>query len=149
MKLRTTYSGFTSAVNSYFDKLIPRITPLQVPFSLTWWFYQFFFILFMVFTFSPLTTLQYKQGGPIIAVQVENEYGSYAKDEQYLSFIKEVWKNIKSLLQSLSVLFLKYILLCLHRLLSKLLGIIVPGSLRASHDIRQPGRVKMWRCGWR
>ncbi|XP_009292109.2 beta-galactosidase-1-like protein 2 isoform X2 [Danio rerio] len=60
MKLRTTYSGFTSAVNSYFDKLIPRITPLQ-----------------------------YKKGGPIIAVQVENEYGSYAKDEQYLSFVKE------------------------------------------------------------
>ncbi|XP_016322115.1 beta-galactosidase-1-like protein 2 isoform X2 [Sinocyclocheilus anshuiensis] len=61
MKLRTTYSGFTSAVNSYFDKLIPRVTPLQ-----------------------------YKNGGPIIAVQVENEYGSYAKDEQYMSFIKEV-----------------------------------------------------------
>ncbi|XP_016403025.1 beta-galactosidase-1-like protein 2, partial [Sinocyclocheilus rhinocerous] len=60
MKLRTTYSGFTSAVNSYFDKLIPRVTPLQ-----------------------------YKNGGPIIAVQVENEYGSYAKDEQYMSFIKE------------------------------------------------------------
>uniref|UniRef100_A0A673FM54 Si:dkey-224e22.2 n=1 Tax=Sinocyclocheilus rhinocerous TaxID=307959 RepID=A0A673FM54_9TELE len=56
----TTYSGFTSAVNSYFDKLIPRITPLQ-----------------------------YKKGGPVIAVQVENEYGSYAKDEQYMSFIKE------------------------------------------------------------
>ncbi|KAK2895016.1 hypothetical protein Q8A67_012245 [Cirrhinus molitorella] len=60
MKLRTTYSGFTSAVNSYFDKLIPRVTPFQ-----------------------------YKKGGPIIAVQVENEYGSYAKDEKYLSFIKE------------------------------------------------------------
>uniref|UniRef100_A0A9J8ASR0 Si:dkey-224e22.2 n=1 Tax=Cyprinus carpio carpio TaxID=630221 RepID=A0A9J8ASR0_CYPCA len=60
MKLRTSYSGFTSAVNSYFDKLIPRITPLQ-----------------------------YKNGGPIIAVQVENEYGSYAKDERYMSFIKE------------------------------------------------------------
>ncbi|XP_051580249.1 beta-galactosidase-1-like protein 2 [Myxocyprinus asiaticus] len=60
MKLRTTYSGFTTAVNSYFDKLIPRIIPLQ-----------------------------FNGGGPIIAVQVENEYGSYAKDEQYLSFIRE------------------------------------------------------------
>ncbi|XP_073706961.1 beta-galactosidase-1-like protein 2 [Garra rufa] len=60
MKLRTTYSGFTSAVNTYFDKLIPKITPFQ-----------------------------YKNGGPIIAVQVENEYGSYAKDEKYLPFVKE------------------------------------------------------------
>ncbi|ROL53454.1 Beta-galactosidase-1-like protein 2 [Anabarilius grahami] len=60
MKVRTTYSGFTSAVNSYFDNLILRITPLQ-----------------------------FKNGGPIIAVQVDNEYGSYAKDKQYLPFIKE------------------------------------------------------------
>ncbi|XP_076850252.1 beta-galactosidase-1-like protein 2 isoform X3 [Brachyhypopomus gauderio] len=60
MKLRTTYPGFTAAVNSYFDKLIPRVTPLQ-----------------------------FSRGGPIIAMQVENEYGSYAKDEQYLTFIKE------------------------------------------------------------
>ncbi|XP_017578924.1 beta-galactosidase-1-like protein 2 isoform X2 [Pygocentrus nattereri] len=60
MKLRTTYLGFTTAVNSYFDKLIPRVAHLQ-----------------------------FKRGGPIIAVQVENEYGSYAKDEQYLMFVKE------------------------------------------------------------
>ncbi|XP_056621476.1 beta-galactosidase-1-like protein 2 isoform X2 [Triplophysa dalaica] len=60
MKLRTTYSGFTTAINSYFDKLIPKIVPLQ-----------------------------FKRGGPVIALQVENEYGSYAKDDQYLSFIKE------------------------------------------------------------
>ncbi|XP_066541409.1 beta-galactosidase-1-like protein 2 isoform X1 [Hoplias malabaricus] len=60
MKLRTTYSGFTAAVNSYFDKLIPRVAALQ-----------------------------FKRGGPIIAVQIENEYGSYAKDEQYLLFVKE------------------------------------------------------------
>ncbi|XP_029629342.1 beta-galactosidase-1-like protein 2 [Salmo trutta] len=60
MKLRTTYPGFTEAVNSFFDKLIPIIKPLQ-----------------------------FEEGGPIIAVQVENEYGSYAKDEQYMPFIKE------------------------------------------------------------
>ncbi|XP_070983495.1 beta-galactosidase-1-like protein 2 isoform X2 [Oncorhynchus clarkii lewisi] len=60
MKLRTTYPGFTEAVNSFFDKLIPIIKPLQ-----------------------------FKEGGPIIAVQVENEYGSYAKDEHYMPFIKE------------------------------------------------------------
>lgn len=33
---------------------------------------------------------QFKKGGPIIAVQVENEYGSFAKDESYMAFIKEV-----------------------------------------------------------
>ncbi|XP_054884869.1 beta-galactosidase-1-like protein 2 isoform X1 [Poeciliopsis prolifica] len=60
MKLRTTYSGFTDAVNSFFDELIKKVTPFQ-----------------------------YSQGGPIIAVQVENEYGSYAKDDKYMPFIKE------------------------------------------------------------
>ncbi|KAG7470498.1 hypothetical protein MATL_G00114490 [Megalops atlanticus] len=60
MKLRTTYPGFTDAVGSFFDKLIPRVAPLQ-----------------------------YVKGGPIIAVQVENEYGSYAKDDKYMPFIKE------------------------------------------------------------
>ncbi|XP_041919691.1 beta-galactosidase-1-like protein 2 [Alosa sapidissima] len=60
MKLRTTYSGFTSAVNSYFDKLMHRVARLQ-----------------------------FSNGGPIIAVQVENEYGSYFKDDSYMKYIKE------------------------------------------------------------
>lgn len=33
---------------------------------------------------------QYKNGGPIIAVQVENEYGSYNKDPAYMPYIKKV-----------------------------------------------------------
>lgn len=33
---------------------------------------------------------KFKKGGPIIAVQVENEYGSFAKDESYMLYIKEV-----------------------------------------------------------
>ncbi|XP_067420367.1 beta-galactosidase-1-like protein 2 isoform X1 [Emydura macquarii macquarii] len=59
MQLRTTYKGFTEAVDAYFDHLMARVVPLQ-----------------------------YKKGGPIIAVQVENEYGSYAKDPHYLTYIK-------------------------------------------------------------
>ncbi|XP_067364743.1 beta-galactosidase-1-like protein 2 isoform X3 [Channa argus] len=59
MQLRTTYPGFTDAVNLYFDKLVSVIKPLM-----------------------------FEEGGPIIAVQVENEYGSYAKDEKYMTFIK-------------------------------------------------------------
>uniref|UniRef100_A0A7N8Y607 Beta-galactosidase n=1 Tax=Mastacembelus armatus TaxID=205130 RepID=A0A7N8Y607_9TELE len=65
MKLRTTYPGFTDAVNSFFDQLIKKVVPHQ-----------------------------YSKGGPIIAVQVENEYGSYAKDKEYMSFIKEVRNKV-------------------------------------------------------
>ncbi|TKS81297.1 Beta-galactosidase-1-like protein 2 [Collichthys lucidus] len=60
MKLRTTYPGFTDAVNSFFNQLMKKVVPHQ-----------------------------YSKGGPIIAVQVENEYGSYAKDKEYMHFIKE------------------------------------------------------------
>ncbi|KAM3874801.1 beta-galactosidase-1-like protein 2 [Diretmus argenteus] len=60
MTLRTTYPGFTEAVESFFNQLIVRVVPHQ-----------------------------YSKGGPIIAVQVENEYGSYAKDAEYMPFIKE------------------------------------------------------------
>lgn len=41
-----------------------------------------------------LINVQYSKGGPIIAVQVENEYGAYAKDKDYMSFIKEVRNEI-------------------------------------------------------
>ncbi|CAL8364240.1 unnamed protein product [Lota lota] len=60
MRLRTTYPGFTDAVNVFFDKLIPKIVPLQ-----------------------------FKKGGPIIAVQLDDSYGSFAKDNRYMAFIKE------------------------------------------------------------
>ncbi|XP_068173394.1 beta-galactosidase-1-like protein 2 isoform X2 [Antennarius striatus] len=71
MRLRTTYPGFAEAVNLYFDKLISIIKPLM-----------------------------FEEGGPIIAVQVENEYGSYAKDDTYMPFIKDCLcsRGIKELL---------------------------------------------------
>ena len=34
-----------------------------------------------------LAPLQMERGGPIIAVQVENEYGSFGKDKQYMEAI--------------------------------------------------------------
>uniref|UniRef100_A0A8C2MV69 Beta-galactosidase n=1 Tax=Cricetulus griseus TaxID=10029 RepID=A0A8C2MV69_CRIGR len=64
MKLRTTYYGFTKAVDLYFDHLMSRVVPLQ-----------------------------YKHGGPIIAVQVENEYGSYYKDHAYMPYIKKALED--------------------------------------------------------
>uniref|UniRef100_A0A8C2ZHC0 Beta-galactosidase n=1 Tax=Cyclopterus lumpus TaxID=8103 RepID=A0A8C2ZHC0_CYCLU len=63
MQLRTTYPGFVDAVNLYFDELVPVIKPLMV------------------------------KGGPIIAVQVENEYGSYARDEKYMPFIQNCLRS--------------------------------------------------------
>ncbi|XP_067289423.1 beta-galactosidase-1-like protein 2 [Pseudorasbora parva] len=60
MMLRTTYPGFIMALNVYFDKLIPKVV-----------------------------SFQFKKGGPIIAVQVENKYGSHARDANYMSFVKE------------------------------------------------------------
>ncbi|XP_038178077.2 beta-galactosidase-1-like protein 3 [Arvicola amphibius] len=59
-QLRTTDQDFVEAVDKYFDHLIPRILPLQ-----------------------------YHHGGPVIAVQVENEYGSFSKDGSYMEYIKE------------------------------------------------------------
>ncbi|KAK5602187.1 hypothetical protein CRENBAI_015588 [Crenichthys baileyi] len=59
MQLRTTYPGFVNAVNLYFDKLVSVVQPLM-----------------------------FESGGPIIAIQLENEYGSYAKDDEYMPFLK-------------------------------------------------------------
>ncbi|XP_008971499.4 beta-galactosidase-1-like protein 3 isoform X2 [Pan paniscus] len=56
--LRTTNKSFIEAVEKYFDHLIPRVIPLQ-----------------------------YHQGGPVIAVQVENEYGSFNKDKTYMPYL--------------------------------------------------------------
>ncbi|XP_073095533.1 beta-galactosidase-1-like protein 2 isoform X6 [Manis javanica] len=64
MRLRTTYKGFTEAVDLYFDHLMSRVVPLQ-----------------------------YKHGGPIIAVQVENEYGSYNKDPAYMPYIRNALED--------------------------------------------------------
>jgi len=53
--LRTSDPAYLAAVDRWYDALIPRIVPLQAAF-----------------------------GGPIVAVQIENEYGSYGSDRAYL-----------------------------------------------------------------
>src|SRR3954465_5541480 len=40
-----------------------------------------------------MAPLQITRGGPIIAVQVENEYGSFGRDKQYLGRIRDSLKN--------------------------------------------------------
>lgn len=55
MVLRSSDPRFTGVVETWFDALIPVIEPLQA-----------------------------SHGGPVIAVQIENEYGSYGDDKEYL-----------------------------------------------------------------
>jgi beta-galactosidase len=54
--LRTSDEVFLAAVDAWYDELIPRLAPLQATY-----------------------------GGPITAVQVENEYGSFGSDQDYLA----------------------------------------------------------------
>lgn len=37
--------------------------------------------------------LQVTKGGPIVMVQVENEYGSYANDRTYMKWLQKLWKQ--------------------------------------------------------
>jgi len=37
--------------------------------------------------------LQVTKGGPIVMVQIENEYGSYGNDRIYMKWLQEVWKK--------------------------------------------------------
>ncbi|MGN9842674.1 glycoside hydrolase family 35 protein [Nonomuraea sp. H19] len=53
--IRSSDPAFTSAVGRWFDELVPRIAALQAA-----------------------------EGGPVVAVQVENEFGSFGDDHAYL-----------------------------------------------------------------
>ncbi|MFJ6794937.1 beta-galactosidase family protein [Streptomyces sp. NPDC091268] len=60
MRLRTSHPPFLEAVGRWFDELIPRIAALQAA-----------------------------RGGPVVAVQIENEYGSYGDDHAYVRRIRD------------------------------------------------------------
>ncbi|MFD1992176.1 beta-galactosidase family protein [Paenibacillus nicotianae] len=60
MRLRSYDTAYLDKVDAYYDVLLPFLQPL-------------------------LCT----QGGPIIAMQIENEYGSYGNDTAYLQYIQE------------------------------------------------------------
>lgn len=61
MKLRVSYPPFLKHVEEYYRALLPRIVPYQVNY-----------------------------GGPVILMQVENEYGYYANDRDYLETLKNM-----------------------------------------------------------
>lgn len=60
MRLRCSHQPFLDKVDAYYDVLLPKLKPL-------------------------LCT----SGGPIIALQVENEYGSYGNDKHYLEYLRQ------------------------------------------------------------
>ena len=58
--IRSSDPAFTSAVGRWFDDLVPRIAALQA-----------------------------SEGGPVVAVQIENEFGSYGDDHAYLRWNRD------------------------------------------------------------
>lgn len=58
--LRTSDPVFLAAVDAWYDALVPRLAPLQAA-----------------------------HGGPITAVQIENEYGSFGSDHDYLVHLRD------------------------------------------------------------
>ncbi|TVY11803.1 glycoside hydrolase family 35 protein [Paenibacillus cremeus] len=64
LRLRCMDETYLAKVDRYYDELIPRLTPL-------------------------LST----NGGPILALQIENEYGSYGTDKNYLAFLRDGLKR--------------------------------------------------------
>lgn len=61
MRFRTCYEPFLNHVREYYKELFQVLTPLQIT-----------------------------QGGPILLFQVENEYGSYGDDKEYLNALAEM-----------------------------------------------------------
>lgn len=65
MRLRINYPPFMRHVEEYYKVLLPKITPWQIT-----------------------------NGGPVIMMQVENEYGYYANDTTYLEAMRKLmWDN--------------------------------------------------------
>ncbi len=64
IQLRSMNKPYLERVDKFFDVLLPMIKPLLC-----------------------------ENGGPIIAMQIENEYGSYGDDKKYLEYLHEGYKR--------------------------------------------------------
>ncbi|MEO6916395.1 MAG: beta-galactosidase family protein, partial [Chitinophagaceae bacterium] len=62
IKIRCMDPRYMSAATRYIDKLAQEIKPLQC-----------------------------KNGGPVLMVQIENEYGSFGNDKEYMEALKKAW----------------------------------------------------------
>ncbi|WP_455616917.1 glycoside hydrolase family 35 protein [Eisenbergiella sp.] len=63
MALRTSDERYLRHVRAYYDKLMPLLAPLQID-----------------------------HGGPVIMLQVENEYGSFGNDKKYLESLRDMMR---------------------------------------------------------
>lgn len=64
IRLRSSDPRFTAAFDGYLDRLLPALRPFMAA-----------------------------HGGPVIAVQVENEYGAYGDDTAYLKHVQEALRD--------------------------------------------------------
>ncbi len=64
LRLRCFNEPYLNAVRDYFNELLPR-----------------------------LKKFQYTDGGPVIMMQIENEYGSYGNDKRYLQFFADEYRH--------------------------------------------------------
>lgn len=64
LRLRSTDPRFMEKVEAYFSVLLPKLLPLQM-----------------------------NQGGPVLMMQVENEYGSYGMEKEYLRQTKAIMEK--------------------------------------------------------
>ncbi len=64
MRLRVSYKPFLESFESYYDELMPRLVPHQIT-----------------------------HGGNIILMQIENEYGYYANDKDYMVFMRDLLRR--------------------------------------------------------
>ncbi|MCD9025424.1 glycoside hydrolase family 35 protein [Cohnella silvisoli] len=64
MKIRCFHRPYLDKLDAYYDVLLPRLKPY-------------------------LST----NGGPVIALQIENEYGSYGNDRSYLLYLKQAYEK--------------------------------------------------------
>lgn len=64
IRLRTMDKTYIEKIDRYYDNLLPRVKPFLK-----------------------------SNGGPIIALQIENEYGSYGNDSKYLAYLEKAYRD--------------------------------------------------------
>ena len=64
LRVRSLYPRYMAAVERYLERLASVVAPFQVT-----------------------------RGGPVLMLQIENEYGSYGNDRAYMQRLREIWKS--------------------------------------------------------
>lgn len=65
MRLRTSDARYMRHVRDYYERLMPLLVPLQID-----------------------------HGGPVLMMQVENEYGSFGNDKEYLESLRDMMREL-------------------------------------------------------